>query len=73
MTNLSSPELFYTQSVYKMTEPQPELPAVIPANRSDNFNAVTKIGNKAVSELVKVALLTPDKIVETIQKMVPEA
>ena len=56
-----------------MTEPQPELPAVIPANRSDNFNAVTKIGNKAVSELVKVALLTPDKIVETIQKMVPEA
>ena len=56
-----------------MTGRQPELPAVIPSSRSDNFNTVTKAGNKAVSELTKVALMSPDKIAETIQKMVPEA
>ena len=56
-----------------MTDKQPELPAVIPSSRSDNFNTVTKAGNKAVSELTKVALMSPDKIAETIQKMVPEA
>ena len=56
-----------------MTEKPPEIPAVIPANRSDNFASVTKAGNKAVSELTKVVALSPDKIVETIQKTVPEA
>ena len=56
-----------------MSEKQPELPAVIPANRSDNFKKVTEAGNKAVTELTKVATLSPDKIVEVIQNTVPEA
>ena len=56
-----------------MTEKQPEIASVIPSSRSDNFASVTKAGNKAAAELTKVVALTPDKIVETIQKVVPEA
>ena len=56
-----------------MTEKQPELPAVIPSSRSDNFKKVTEAGNKAVTELLKVAASDADKIAEIIQKTVPEA
>ena len=56
-----------------MTEKQPEIAAVIPSSRSDNFATVTKAGNKAAAELTKVVALTPEKVVETIQKVVPEA
>ena len=49
-----------------MTEKQPELPAVIPSSRSDNFKKVTEAGNKAVTELLKVAASDADKIAEII-------
>ena len=51
----------------------PEIPAVIPSSRSDNFMTVTKAGNKAAAELTKVVALSPERIAETIQKTVPEA
>ena len=56
-----------------MSDKQPEIASVIANNRSDNFNTVTKAGNKAAAELTKVVALSPDKIVETIQRTVPEA
>ena len=55
-----------------MAEKLPEIATVIPANRSSNFNSVTTAGNKAVAELIKVAASGPDKIADTIKKVVPE-
>ena len=55
-----------------MAEKLPEIPSTIPANRGSNFNAVTTAGNKAVGELTKVASHGPDKIADTIKKVVPE-
>ena len=55
-----------------MTDKVPEIPTVIPTNRSNNFNSVTTAGNKAVTELVKVVNSDPVKIVDTIKKVVPE-
>ena len=55
-----------------MSESTPELPPVIPSQRSDNFQSVTKAGNKAALELAKGLNGPPDKLVAMIRKYVPE-
>ena len=50
----------------------PETPALIPQARSDNFNSVTRIGNKCATALTKVVAADPETIVATIKKVMPE-
>ena len=49
----------------------PEIPAKIPAARSDKFTSVTKVGNDAVTVLAKAADKGPEAIVDAIKKSLP--
>ena len=50
----------------------PETPSVIPQARSDNFNSVTRIGNKCAIALSKVISADVETVISTIRKTLPE-